>query len=119
MNSTDIHVVGILGAGKVGTVLAHLALIAAADPTGRAHDTMSVRVERIELARDNIRLLALVDSGGRGAAGMGARRSPRAAPAILAGRRRARRIHDTALEGRMLTVRGPINRFSARRRLLR
>jgi predicted dinucleotide-binding enzyme/AraC-like DNA-binding protein len=28
MNSTDIHVVGILGAGKVGTVLARLALVA-------------------------------------------------------------------------------------------
>ncbi|MDT7721016.1 MAG: hypothetical protein QOE94_2027 [Mycobacterium sp.] len=85
-----------------------LGFSAPADTTGRAHDTMSVRVE---LAADNIRLLALVDSGGRGAAGMGARRSPRAEPAILAGRRRARRIHDTALEGRMLTVRGPINRF--------
>jgi ferredoxin-NADP reductase len=42
----------------VGTVLARLALAAAADLTGRAHDAISLRVERIELAADNIRLLA-------------------------------------------------------------
>jgi ferredoxin-NADP reductase len=98
----------------VGTVLGRLALAAAADLTGRAHDAMSLRVERIELAADNIRLLTLVDSGGAAL--------PEWEPGahlelhlpslrVADGRGGSIEVHDTALEGRMLTVRAPINRF--------
>jgi tetrachlorobenzoquinone reductase len=111
-------------------------LAAVADVDGRAQDTMSLRVERSELVADNIRLLTLVDSGGAAlpewepgahlelhlpssrirqyslCGDVSDRYSYIVAVLrVVDGRGGSIEIHDTALEGQTLTVRGPINRF--------
>jgi ferredoxin-NADP reductase len=111
-------------------------LATAADTTGATSDTMSLRVERSELVADDIRLLALVDSAGAALPAWepGAhlelhlpssrirqyslcgdandRYSYTVAVLRVAdGRGGSIEIHDTALEGQILSVRGPISRF--------
>jgi ferredoxin-NADP reductase len=111
-------------------------LATAADTTGATSDTMSLRVERSELVADDIRILTLVDSAGAALPAWepGAHLELRlpssrirqyslcgdvndrysytvAVLRVADGRGGSIEIHDTALEGQILSVRGAINRF--------